>query len=79
MLVADWILVDRRVGLGCAVVRGWDAVTGFTAVVAVPVVHGAVGVIVCRDERRKKNGHDGKIWRWTCGTRNGKDNSVMND
>lgn len=54
MLVADWILVDRRVGLGCAVVRGWDAVTGFAAVVAVPVVHGAVGVIVCRDERRKK-------------------------
>lgn len=46
MLVADGILVNGGVGLGCAVVRRRDAVTGFTSIVAVPVVHGTVWVII---------------------------------
>lgn len=46
VLVADGILVDRGVGLGCAVVWRGDAVTGFTAIVAVPVVHCTVWVLI---------------------------------
>lgn len=47
MLVADGILVDGGVWLGCAVVGRGDAITGFTAIVAVPVVHSAVLVFIC--------------------------------
>lgn len=49
VLLADGILVDRSVGLGCAVVGRGDAVTGFTAVVAVPVVHSTVWVFICTE------------------------------
>lgn len=48
MLVADGILVDGGVGLGCAVVWRGDAVTGFTAIVAVSVVHSTVWVLIYR-------------------------------
>lgn len=58
VLVADGILVDRGIGLGCAVVGRGDAVTGFTAIVAVPVVHSAVWVFICTEAhahgKRKK-------------------------
>lgn len=47
MLVADGILVDGGVWLGRAVVGRGDAITGFTAIVAVPVVHSAVLVFIC--------------------------------
>lgn len=46
VLVADGILVDRGVWLGCAVVGRGNAVAGFTAIVAVPVVHCAVWVFI---------------------------------
>ncbi len=46
VLVAHGILVDRGVGLRCAVVRRWDAVTGLTAVITVSVIHRAVWIIV---------------------------------
>lgn len=49
VLVADGILVYRGIGLRCTVVGRGDAVTGFTAIVAVPVIHSAVGVFVCRE------------------------------
>lgn len=59
VLVADRILVDRGVGLGCAVVGRGDAVTGFTAVVAVSVVHSTIWVFIYRGAHtfiaRKKN------------------------
>ena len=42
------------VGLGGGVEGRWDAVTGLTAVVAVPVVNGAVLILVC------SNKHNGK-------------------
>lgn len=54
VLVADGILVDRGVGLRCAVVRRGDAITGFTAIVAVPVVHSAVWVFIFITEAQKK-------------------------
>lgn len=47
VLVPHGILVHGSVGLGGGVVGRWDAVTGLTAVVTVPVVHGAVRVLVC--------------------------------
>ncbi len=46
VLVADGILVHRGVGLRCAIVGRGDAVTGFTAIVAVPVVHSTVLVLI---------------------------------
>lgn len=56
MLVADGILVDRGIGLGCAVVGRGDAITGFTAIVAVPVVHSTVWVFIYGTwQERKKN------------------------
>lgn len=54
VLVADGILVDRGVGLGCAVVGRRDAITGFTAIVAVPVVHSTVLVLICTEAHGKK-------------------------
>lgn len=50
VLVANGILVYGGIGLGCTVVGRGDAVTGFTAIVAVPVVHSAVRVFICRDK-----------------------------
>lgn len=47
VLLSYWILVHGGVGLGGGVVGRGDAVTGLTAVVAVPVVHSAVWVIIC--------------------------------
>lgn len=46
VLLPPGILVHGSVGLGGGVERRWDAVTGLTAVVAVPVVHSAVWVFV---------------------------------
>lgn len=54
VLVADGILVDRGIGLGCAVVRRGDAVTGLTAVVAVPVIHSTVWVFICTEAHGKR-------------------------
>lgn len=48
LLVPHGVLVDGGVGLGGGVVRRRDAVAGLTAVIAVPVVHHAVGVIICK-------------------------------
>lgn len=47
VLVADGILVNGGVGLGCAIEGGRDAVTGFAAVVAVSVVHSAIWILIC--------------------------------
>jgi len=47
LLVPHGVLVDGGVGLGGGVVRRRDAVAGLAAVVAVPVIHRAVGVVVC--------------------------------
>lgn len=55
MLVADGILVDRSIGLGCAVVWRRDTITGFTAIVAVPVVHSTVWVFICKDVHGKRH------------------------
>lgn len=49
VLLADGVLVDGGVGLGRAVVGRGDAVTGFTAIVAVPVVHSTVWVFICTE------------------------------
>lgn len=57
VLLADGILVDGGVGLRCAVVGGGDAVTGLTAIVAVPVIHSAVWVFICTDAHQKKKLH----------------------
>lgn len=55
VLVADGILVDRSIGLGCAVVGRRDAITGFAAIVAVPVVHSAVRVLICNEVQNKRD------------------------
>lgn len=52
VLLADGILVDRGIGLGCAVVGRGDAITGFTAIVAVPVVHSTVWVFICTEAKK---------------------------
>lgn len=48
LLVPHGVLVHGGVGLGCGVVGWGDAVAGLAAVVTVPVIHGTVGVIVCK-------------------------------
>lgn len=48
VLVADGILVYRGIGLRCTVVGRGDAVTGLTTIIAVPVIHSAVRVFICR-------------------------------
>lgn len=53
VLVADGILVDRGIGLGCAVVGGGDAITGFTAIVAVPVIPSTVWVFIYTETQDK--------------------------
>lgn len=64
LLVPHGILVHGSVGLGGGVVGRRDAVTGLTAVVAVPVIHGAVWVLVCSHKhsgrRDKARGRDEK-------------------
>ncbi len=47
LLVPHGILVHGSVGLGGGVVGRRDAVTGLAAVVALPVVHSAVWIIIC--------------------------------
>jgi len=47
LLAPHGVLVHGGVGLRGGVVGGRDAVTGLAAVVAVPVVHGAVRILVC--------------------------------
>lgn len=63
VLVADGILVDRGIGLGCAVVGRGDAITGFTAIVAVPVIHSAVRIFIYRETHGKgeKNSFYGRV------------------
>ena len=46
VLVSHGILVHGRVRLGGGVVGRRDAVTGLAAVVTVPVIHGAVWIII---------------------------------
>lgn len=54
--VADGILVDRGIGLGCAVVGRGDAITSFAAIVAVPVIHSTVWVFIYTEAHgRRKN------------------------
>lgn len=52
VLVADGILVYGGIGLRCTVVGRGNAVTGFTAIVAVSVVHSAVRVFICRESEK---------------------------
>lgn len=52
VLMADGILVDRSIGLGCAVVGRGDAVTGFTAIVAVSVIHSTVWVFIYTEAKK---------------------------
>lgn len=47
----DGVLVHGGVGLGGGVEGGWDAVTGLTAVVAVPVIHSTVRILICGGRR----------------------------
>lgn len=61
LLMPHGILVHGSVGLGGGVVRRRDAVTGLTAVVAVPVIHSTVWVLVCSRERSKRWDH-GRGW-----------------
>lgn len=59
----DGVLVHGGVGLGGGVEGGRHAVTGLTAVVAVPVIHGAVRILVC-------GGGGVKTRHQACGTKN---------
>lgn len=54
VLVADGILVDRGIGLGCAVVGRGNAITGFTAIVTVPVIHSTVWVFIYTETHGKR-------------------------
>lgn len=56
MLVVDGILVNRGIGLGCTVVGRWNAVTGFAAVVAVPIINSAVWVLICTETQKSREG-----------------------
>lgn len=47
VLVPHGVLVHGSIGLGGGVVGRRDAVTGLAAVVAVPVVHSAVWILIC--------------------------------
>lgn len=53
VLVADGILVDRGIGLRCAIVGRGDAITGFTAIITVPVVHGTIWILIYAEKHRK--------------------------
>lgn len=71
VLVADGILVDRSVGLGCAIVGRGDTITGFTAIVAVPVIHSAVWVFIYKKAHGKRHkkltySHNIRIERGGC-------------
>lgn len=54
VLVPHGILVHGSIGLGGGVVGRRDAVTGLAAVIAVPVIYGAVWIIVCDKARTEK-------------------------
>lgn len=51
LLLPHGVLVHGGVGLRGGVIRGGYAVAGLAAVVTIPVVHGAVGVLVCPGRR----------------------------
>lgn len=55
--LADGILMDRGIGLGCAVVWRGDAITSFAAIVAVPVINSTVWVFIYTEVhgKREKN------------------------
>lgn len=66
VLLSYGILMHGSVGLGGGVERRRDAVTGLTAVVAVPVVHSTVRVLVCSHKHnvggtRREEEEDGRI------------------
>lgn len=64
LLLPHGVLVHGSVGLRGGVVGRWDAVTGLTAVVAVAVVHGAVRILVCsQEERRRDRMVSSESWR----------------
>lgn len=46
VLLADGILVNRGVGLRCAVVGRRNAVTGFAAIVTVSIIHSTIWVLI---------------------------------
>lgn len=52
VLVPHGVLMHGSVGLGGSVVRRWNAVTGLTAVVAVPIVGSAVWILICTHNHR---------------------------
>lgn len=54
VLVADGILVDGGVGLRCTVEGRRDAVTGFAAIVTVPVIHSTVWILIYTEQQEKK-------------------------
>lgn len=47
VLVPHGILVHGSVRLGGGVVGRWNAITGLTAVVAVPIVGSTVWIVIC--------------------------------
>lgn len=48
------VLVHRSIGLRSRVVRRWDAVARLTPIITVPVIHGTVGIIICREEEEEE-------------------------
>lgn len=58
VLVSHGILVHGSVGLRRGVEWRRDAVAGLTAVVAVPVIHSAVLVLVCSRKTQREMGGD---------------------
>lgn len=64
VLVADGILVDRSIGLRCAIVGRGDAVTGFTAIITVPVVHGTIWILIYR-EKHTEMAQEKHYWYFT--------------
>lgn len=62
VLVPHGILVHGSIGLGGGVVGRRDAVTGLAAVVTVPVIHGAVWIIVCDRTKRGQKNIKQRVW-----------------
>jgi len=60
VLMSHRVLVHWSIGLGGCVVRRRDAVTGLTAVVAVPVINSTIWVLVCS---HKHSGRQDRIRR----------------
>ena len=63
LLLPHGILVHWSVGLGGCVEGRRDTVTGLAAVVAVPVVHGAVWILVCSHKHNGRRDNDwSELW-----------------